>query len=200
MQAFEGFRQGGPYSCVLAALALVTLLKQARAAINKASGVPDLPQSPSPDQRVEHWHAAAQAGSVGAYLDDAALTTHMRPLVMGAAAYMAEGSKKNWKFVSYKSILTADWYGPPLRPQRWQDCIENGEGGQPYANSVNCPPFSATQDMPTSAQLLPGVVITIAREGMTCRQDRPSTGERKLAPHILMLGRAPASGQEDSPK
>eukprot|EP01050_Picozoa_sp_SAG11_P027753 SAG11_NODE_7152_length_1186_cov_1.117755_1_plen_133_part_01 len=57
VQAFEGFRQGGPYSCVLAALALVTLLKQARSAMNRASNVPGLPNAPTPDQRVEHWRA-----------------------------------------------------------------------------------------------------------------------------------------------
>eukprot|EP01050_Picozoa_sp_SAG11_P013805 SAG11_NODE_1641_length_4530_cov_6.481607_5_plen_470_part_01 len=112
---------------------------------------------------------------MGAYLDDAALTSHMRPLVMGAAAYMAEGSKKNWKFVSYKSILTADWYGPPLRSQRWHDCVEEEkeEGGQSSAATANGPSFSAhlAQGRPTSAELLPGVVITIAREGMTCRED-----------------------------
>jgi hypothetical protein len=40
----EGVRQGGPYSCVLAALALVKLMKAARVVVDLANYIPDLAQ------------------------------------------------------------------------------------------------------------------------------------------------------------
>jgi len=147
----EGVRQGGPYSCVLAALSLVKLMQSARAAADIANGIEPLPENSQPAERLAHWKQASATSDIMAYLDDCTLNSRMHAVVMASAGYMGEGVKRNWQFVAYKSILSGAWYGPPLQTELWDETIER-EDGQPPAQANS--PFSVST-RPMCAEILP---------------------------------------------
>jgi hypothetical protein len=160
-----GPKQGDPLSVALAALSTMYMAKVAKRAMDAANGVPALPPHATPAQELEHWRHSSKTSTMSLYLDDGGLSSRMRALVPGYAAYAAEALKYNWQCVPKKTILTGAYYGPVLPPERWEDCIDE-VGGLPSVQTQ-----SPTTMRPPSVYLLPDVLITVAHDGLVMREE-----------------------------
>jgi hypothetical protein len=114
-------------------------------AVDLANCIPDLEPDSLQAEWLERWTAATQAGTVSAYLDDGGIVAEMRAVVMGAAAYMGEGIKRNWEFVNYKTILSGAWYGVHAQYKKaTSGILAEFQRFQPihvYSSSMSNPPL-----------------------------------------------------------